>query len=266
VKEDKEPSRKPRAGLFIVFVIAYITTILSLYITFNRVGNDVVEGVQGRYFTTVMPLLFLAVTCLPVSKRIHPSAFFSALLAGMSLFVYIVGMYLSYHVPCGSQYYETGLCYQPNYKNWAPNDLYSAPISNQLTLKQEIIPECNGLTELRVWVNATGANPNEKTAFVLRDASQPRDMADVLVSNSELPEGSWYTLNFQADWESAGKLYMLIIQGEQSGNIGPRIAYSLRQEYPAGKLYENEEPINRDMIFQTGCIAGWERTGFVGLP
>src|SRR4030095_3683521 len=156
--------------------------------------------------------------------------------------------------------------YQPNYKNWAPNDLYSAPISNQLTLKQEIIPECNGLTELRVWVNATGANPNEKTAFVLRDASQPRDMADVLVSNSELPEGSWYTLNFQADWESAGKLYMLIIQGEQSGNIGPRIAYSLRQEYPAGKLYENEEPINRDMIFQTVCIAGWERTGFVGLP
>jgi len=266
VKEDKEISRRTRYGLLIVFVIAYITTILSLYITFNPVGSDVVEGVQGRYFATVMPLLFLALACLPFSKRIHPSAFFSTLLAGTSLLIYIAGMYLSYHVPCGSQYYDQGLCYQPNYKNWAPNDLYSAPISNQLLLKQEIVPECNGLTELRVWINAAGADPNEKTAFVLRDVGQQRDIANRSASNSELPTGSWYTLNFHADWESDGKLYLLTIQGEQSGKTGPRIAYSLRQEYPAGKLYENEEPINKDVIFQTGCIAGWEKISLMSLP
>jgi hypothetical protein len=169
-------------------------------------------------------------------------------------------------VPCGSQYYQRGLCYQPNYKNWAPNDRYSAPISNQLSLKQEIVPECNGLTEVRVWVNATGADPNEKTTFVLREISQPSAIASVMASNSELPAGSWYTLHFQPDWASAGKLYELIIGGESSNNSGPRIAYSLRQEYPEGKLYENEEPIQRDVIFQTGCIAGWEKIGFAGAP
>ena len=31
-------------------------------------------------------------------------------------------------------------------------------------------------------------------------------------------------------------------------------------------LYENEEPVNRDMIFQTGCIAGWEKIGITDSP
>ena len=259
VKDDKEISRRTRIGLLIVFAITYIITILSLYITFNPVGNYVVEGVQGRYFTTVMPLLFLAAACLPAPKRIQPSAFLAGLLTGLSLLVYIVGMYLSYHVSCGSQYYAGGLCYQPNYKNWAPNSLYSAPISNQLSLKQEIVPECNGMTELRVWMNATGANANGKTVFVLRDVSRQLDVSSVSVSNAELPTGNWYALNFEPDWKSDGKLYLLMIQAEGSGTAGPRIAYSLRQEYPAGKLYENEEPINKDVIFQIGCIAGWEK-------
>jgi uncharacterized membrane protein len=266
MKEDKAIDKRIRAGLIIVFVITYVATILSLYVTFNPVGNNVVEGVQGRYFTTVMPLLFLALASLPISKRIQLPAFLPVILAGTSLLLYIAGMYLSYHIPCGSQYYQQGLCYQPNYKNWAPNDLYSAPLSNQLILKQEIVPECNGLTEVRVWVNATGADPDGKTTFVLREISQQSAIASVMASNSELPVGSWYTLHFQPDWGSAGKLYELIIQGESVDTIGPRIAYSLRQEYPEGKLYENEDPIQRDVIFQTGCIAGWQKTGFAGVP
>jgi hypothetical protein len=86
------------------------------------------------------------------------------------------------------------------------------------------------------------------------------------VSNSELPAGSWYTLHFQPDWSSAGKLYELTIQGESSDRPGPKIAYSLRQEYPEGKLFENEAPISKDLIFQTGCLAGWEKNRLSGEP
>ena len=266
VKEDKEIDKRIRTGLIIVFAIAYVSTILSMYITFNPVGNNVVEAVQGRYFTTVVPLLFLALAGLPVAKRIQLPAVFPIILAGMSLLLYSTGMYLSYHIPCGSQYYQRSLCYQPNYKNWAPNALYSAPISNQLTLKQEIVPECNGLTEVRVWVNAKGADPNGKTTFVLREVSHQSDTANITALNSELPAGSWYTLHFQPNWTSAGKLYLLTIQGSPSNNTGPAIAYSLRQEYPPGKLYENEQPISKDVIFQTGCVAGWEKIRLMGLP
>ena len=124
----------------------------------------------------------------------------------------------------------------------------------------------NGLTEVRVWVNATDSEPNGQTRFILRDPSQPREVVSAPVSNSELPTGSWYTLHFQPDWSSAGKLYELTIQGESPGSLGPKIAYSLRQEYPEGKLFENEEPISKDLIFQTGCLAGWEEIDRVDSP
>jgi hypothetical protein len=119
------------------------------------------------------------------------------------------------------------------------------------------------MTVVQVWVNAAGADPNGQTAFTLRDASQGRDAANLLIPNSELPSGDWFPLNFPADWVSNGKLYLLTMQGDP---FGARIAYSLRQEYPAGKLYENDEPINRDVIFQTGCIAGWEKLRLTGAP
>ena len=122
------------------------------------------------------------------------------------------------------------------------------------------------MTQLRVWVNAINADPQVKTEFILRDVNQKREIANVHVSNSELPNGDWFPLNFQPDWASNGGLYVLTINEDQQSSTGPRIAYSLRQEYPAGKLYENNQPINKDLIFQTGCIAGLEKIRLTGSP
>jgi hypothetical protein len=175
-------------------------------------------------------------------------------------------MYLSYHVLCGSQYYQKGLCYQPNYKNWAPDELYSPPISSQLTLAQEIVPECNGVAELRVWVNAHGADPDATTEFILKDVNVGREITSLHIPNSGLPAGDWFTLRFTPDWESNGKFYLLTVRGNAQSDSGPRIAYSLRPEYPAGKLYENDLPVNKDVIFQTGCIAGLDKIRLTGAP
>jgi uncharacterized membrane protein len=255
-EKDDKIDKSIRIVLAVVFIITYLGTILSLYITFNPVGSDSIDGVQGRYFVMVMPILFLALACLPAFKRIQLPSFLPAILGVASLVLYITGMYLSYHVPCGSQFYKAGLCYQPNYKNWAPNEAYSAPISTQLTLAQEIVPECSGMTELRVWINAAGATPSGSTDFVLDNVDDGRNVTSINVPNSELPLGGWYSLQFQPEWSSSGKFYLLTIRGN---NTGPRIAYSLRPEYPAGKLFENNQSLGQDMIFQTGCIAGWEK-------
>jgi len=255
--------KRTRIMLVIVFVITYLATILSLYVTYNPVGNKVIEGVQGRYFVTVMPLLFLAITCIPAFKRIQLPSFIPATLVIASLVLYTMGMYLSYHVPCGSQYYQAGLCYQPNYKNWAPDEEYSAPLTEKLTLTQEIVPECNGMTELRIWIDATGADQTGITEFILNNVNNDSNVIDVDIPNSELPTGGWYPLQFQPNWSSSGTFYLLTIR---AGGTGPRIAYSLRAEYPAGKLYENEKALGQDMIFQTGCIAGWEKIRIAGSP
>jgi hypothetical protein len=257
---------RTRWGLLITFLITYVATIVAMYVTFNPVGSETIGAVQGRYFITVMPLLFLALAWLPIFGRLRTSVLLLAILGGAGLLLYSAGMYLSHHVPCGSQYYRTDLCYQPNYKNWAPDDLYSPPLSDQLTLQQEIVPECSGMTELRIWIDARAADPNASTQFVFTDMQQKRDVIRVSVSNAEFPSGAWHPLNFEPDWESNGKFYLLTIGTDQNDATGPRIAYSLRQEYPAGKLYENDEPIQRDLIFQTGCIAGWNKFRLAGSP
>jgi uncharacterized membrane protein len=264
VKEDTRVESRTRWGLLIVFLVTYFATLASMYVTFNPVGADRIDAVQGRYFVTVMPLLFLALACLPLLKRTPVPYWFPSLLVGAGLLLYLGGMYLSYHVPCGSQYYRADLCYQPNYKNWAPNDAYSSPISDSLTLRQEIVAECSGMTELRVWVNAAEADPNAFTQFTLTNVQQQREVVRTSVQNSDLPTGAWYALNFDPDWGSDGEFYILTISTQNDN--GPQVAYSLRQEYPAGKLFENDEPIQRDVIFQTGCIAGWNRFRLTGSP
>lgn len=246
--------RRMRITLVSVFAISYLATITLMYLTFNPVGQATIDGVQGRYFGTVMPLLFLAGAGLPSRKRILIPSLLPASLGALSVIVYIVGMYLSYHVPCGSQYYRTGLCYQPNYKNWAPDALYSAPINNQLTLSQEIVPECNGVSAVRVWMDATKSDPNGKTEFSLKAVDQNQIVTTINVTNAELPHKDWYTLHFQPDWQSNGEFYLLTISSQSA--TGPRVAYSLKPEYPAGKLFENEQALEKDLIFQTGCIAG----------
>ncbi len=254
---------RTRVGLLLVFLLSYVGTYILLYITGNPVGFRSVEGVQGRYFTTVMPLLFLGLAGLPTLKRIRIPSALPVILSVLSLLFYTTGMYLSYHVNCGSQFYQSGLCYQPNYKNWAPDERYSSPVSTQLTLKQEIVLECNGASEVRVWVNASEANPSGTTKFILQDVDQGREILQETVSNAKFPNGGWFTLHFDPDWESLGKFYLLTIT---SNSTGPQIAYSLRAEYPAGKLFENDQPMPQDMIFQTGCVAGWNALRHSNAP
>ena len=263
---EPESDKKTRTVLGIVFIVTYLATILSLYITFTPVGSEVIDGVQGRYFITVMPLLFLALACHPAFKRIQLPVLLPAALGAASLVLYVAGMYLSHHVPCGSQYYQAGNCYQPNYKNWAPNEVYSPPVSGQLTLAQEIVPECSGMTEVRIWVDAAGSDPDGTTEFILTDVGKGRDIVNVSILNSEFPSGNWYSLKFPPDWASNGRFYLLTIHGNGQTNTGPRIAYSLRPEYPAGKLFENDQALGQDLIFQTGCIAGWEKMRLMNSP
>ncbi len=250
--------KRTRWALLITFVIAYLATMIAMYVTFNPVGQTFIEAIQGRYFTTVMPLLFLALAGLSLQKWIRVPTALPVILGALSLVVFTAGMYLSYHIDCGSQYYKTGLCYQPNYKNWAPDALYSKPVSDQLTLAQEIVPECNGMSQLRVWVNANQATPQGKTEFVLKDVALNKEIASASVLNSDLPIGDWYTLNFEPDWESDGRFYLLTIRSDRQSD-GPQIAYTLKSEYMSGKLYENDRPIPNDMVFQWGCVAGLEK-------
>jgi len=267
VNEERRLTVTERAGLFVVFLLACLMTVTSLYLSFSPVASASIGGVQGRYFIPVTPLLFLSIGGLTLARKWQVTALPVAACTGIALLLYTAGLILSYHVPCGSTYYRLDLCYQPVYKNWAPDDRYSSPVSQEMTLTQEIVPECNGMTELRVWVNATGADPSSSTRFTLYDPHLDLTLADNSVLASRLPAGGWYSFDFDPEWESSGRLYILTIQSENpDGEHGVNISYSLRPEYTSGKLFENQEPVSHDIIFQYGCLTGLQKIRRGGGP
>jgi uncharacterized membrane protein len=280
----RAPDKRTRIILASLFVLGYLLTITSLYVAFTPVGSLFVAGVQGRYFTVIMPLLFLALCGASAPAVILPPHFgalpkwgglgwggtrdlggrpvssvyipgsLPIILASSSLLLYMAGLLLSYHVSCGSEYYRLGLCYQPAYKNWAPESVSSPPISRNLTLTQEIVPACDGMTEMRVWVNSNGSDPSATTHLLLRAPTEQKDVARQAFKNADIAEGGWLTVTFSPEWQSRDQLYLLTLGGSAADGI--RVGYSDKPEYPRGKLTENNAAIGHDLLFQYGCVAG----------
>jgi uncharacterized membrane protein len=277
--EEPLPERRTRLVLAAVFVVGYLLSIISLYVAFTPARSLLVAGVQGRYFTVIMPLLFLAAYGLVTgsarggkpdagpgsristgsqSPRPSPLPAISAGLASFALLLFTGGLILAYHVPCGSQYYEWGLCYQPQYKNWAPESVSSPPISSSLTLTQEIVPACNHMTDLRVWVNSRGADPQATTTVLLRAPTQEKDVLRQTFRNADVSVGSWLTMRFPSEGGSSGQLYILTLTGSASDD-GLRLGYSEKPEYLDGRLMENDTALGQDILFQYGCVAGLQQ-------
>ena len=271
--DQPQPDKRSRIVLASLFVVGFLLSIVALYVAFTPVGSLSVAGVQGRYFTVVMPLLFLSLVGIPwigpsrieaALARSFPSALLHApwILAACALLLYSVGLLLSYHITCGSEYYRWSLCYQPQYKNWAPEAVSSPPVSSTLALTQEIVPACSGMTRLGVWINSTGADPDGTTTLVLRAPTQERDVMRQTIENASLSEGHWLMVTFPPEWDSEGQLYLLRLTGSAADGI--RVGYSQKPEYLRGRLLENASPSGSDVLFQYACVAGLQRLAGVG--
>jgi uncharacterized membrane protein len=305
------PDRRTRLVLVVLFVLGYLLTIVSLYVAFTPVRSLAVAGVQGRYFTVVMPLLFLALLfpsrvrrripdpSAPSSQLSEPpqqsplepggggtsekaalafeapgtarrSAVDSAIpgivwiLASCALTLYVAGLILSYHVPCGSQYYRLDLCYQPQYKNWAPEDTSSPAIGPTMILTQEIVAKCSDMTDVRVWVNSNGSDRAGTTTLSLRAPTEEKDVVTKTISNASISPGGWITAAFPVEAASLSQLYLLKLTGSSPNGI--HVGYSEKAEYLGGKLFENDQPVSQDILFQYGCVAGLRKLMTPSLP
>jgi uncharacterized membrane protein len=252
--------KRTRAALVLTFLASAAGTFLALYIAVTPAGADQIEGVQGRYFTPLAPLLGLAVVAsLRVRQALKARAVAAASIA-TSLVSFGVGLQLSYHVICGTAYYAPGLCYLPVYKNWAPNERFTLPLAPDEVLTQEVLVECDGLSEIRVWVDGSGLPAEGRTRVVFRDPSTDRDLAQQTVANPDLPQGGWLALPFETEWPSTGKLYLLTLRtADSTGSEGARIALTILEESPEVKLRGNPAYEGADAVFRYGCADGLAR-------
>ena len=258
--EGETPDRKLRLGLLAVFVLSFLATFGAEYLDFTPVGSSDILGVQGRYLIPVMPLLLLACAGWLQTRRMRLIASLTAASLVIGLAIFAAGFFLSYDVPCGTKDYSAGICYQPLYKYWNPDSSYSPPVSGGPGLVQKFQPICNGMTEIQVWVNASGTNGEEKTDFRLQESGSGTVLVERSVANATLPEGAWYLLKFDPEWKSAGKPFTLTIHADPPSDAGPRFAYYGQYETDTpGSLSVNGQPSRTNLIYQYGCITGLEK-------
>lgn len=258
-------NRKSRLVFLFVFVSGYIATIASLYLSYTPVGFDKVFGVQGRYFVPLALPLLLALSSFSWQRKIvFPSTRWIITFLTAALSLNLLGLYFSFHVPCGSTFYQTGLCYRPLFKDFPSEVRASEPVSGGTSLTQEIQVSCNGLTEIRILVTPS-TDDQGTTRFLLADSSSAQTVSDTSIANDQIGADDWISLHFQPDWNSAGKQYSLNISGSDvSPNQGLRFLLTPQSEFNLGQAYESGRTIEQDIVLQYGCVTGLQKLWLTG--
>ena len=249
----------------VVFVLGYLATMVLMYLTFTPVGSDKILGPQGRYFIPSAMLLFLALSSLSAVKKLgRPSITWGMGFLVAALSINLMGIILAFYVPCGTTFYNTELCYQPAYKDFTAESHPSPPISNEISVTQEVQVRCDGFTELRVLLFPSISQANGTTRFILQDPMNDQKLLDTLVQNDQITSEDWYPLRFNPDWHSNGKQYVLKVlsTGTLKGQ-GLRLFYSAKPEFQ-GNLYENGQLMQGGVALQYGCITGIRKLWLTG--
>jgi hypothetical protein len=264
----EQVNKKFRVALIVVFLAGYLATIVSLYATFTPVGSDQVFGVQGRYFIPLALLVFLALASFSWMRKIAVSTSkWTMTFLSTALFLNLAGLLFSFHIPCGSTFYQTGLCYRPLFKDFPSEAHPSASIWNGTSLTQEIQVACNGLTELRILLSPSTLGDKGSTQFILQDPMREQILLDTSITNNQISTEDWYSFDFDPDWQSTGKQYILKILGiKTSPGQGPKLLYTTQSEFDLGNLYENEQPLEEDIVLQYGCATGLRKIWLSGKP
>ncbi len=249
-----------RVGLLVTFVFGYLFTVIGMYLTTNRTGSPFIEGVQGRYFLIVFPLLFLALIGLWPGLSERLAKFGSrrlplALGAGLALVLafYAAGLYLTYYVTCGTSYFTPGLCYQPPYRNWDPNSNFSPPVINEVKLSQSFTAVCSPMESVRVWTGQPGASA-QQTTLTLRDALSGDVLSSEPFDNQSVKPNTWLEMRFPAITNSIGQQFIIEINSSGADGQGALVfGQSQRREYSSGEYLMNSQPQEADLLFQYGC-------------
>jgi uncharacterized membrane protein len=254
---DQPPDQLPARSRWVfggLFLAGVVWTVILLYLTNTPVGSNSVEGVQGRYFIIFSPLLWfsLLATTRSLDGRLIRLAGSIGTAAFLSLFS--LGLVFSFYVTCGPSYYTPGgVCYQPVYRNWAPNDQFSAPVLQTDHLSQTFVADCSPLTRVRVWSDAP-VDTNASTRLTLKDAETNATIAENTIPNRNGAARGWMEMKFPMINGALDRRYEIEINSDAAlANEGLRFAVTARHEYAEGIFEINKAGMPYDLVFQYGC-------------
>jgi len=248
-------SLRIRFNLFILFLISFFATILIIYISFTPVGTVTVPNIYGRYFLGITPLLFLAITQNASVVRKEKQRLSVIMLSiSATLLITALGMFLSYHIPCGMWYYTPGKCYMPQYKNWNPAINNSIALQKGISINQNIESGCNDFDGIRLWTfNRNIANSS--SIFVeLKELHTDKVIASKNIPPEQIKNNNWLEIAFPKIPDSFHQRYVIHIS-TTSPKDDIQLALGEPNEYRFD-LFVNNKLIERDLLFQQRCALG----------
>jgi len=245
-----------RALLILTGIFGCICMFMVIYLTFNSIGATSIVNLQGRHFTPILPvLLFGLIPGRNIMSRLSDLVAPIAIGGGtlLTLSIYILGAYLSYYIVCGTSLYSPGLCYQPQYKNWAPNAYSTQPVVQDVVVKQTFQAECTPLRSLRVWSSPVSSEPSGETLITLKDAESGLVLMKDQVNNQTASNHAWLEMTFPQVDKAVGRKFIIEITSDLSNHVNSlSFGVTARREYLYG-MEINNIPDKVDLIFQYGC-------------
>ena len=254
---NQKQGAKKRVILILTGLLGYLFTVSVLFIKDTSLNSPYITGVQGRYFIPIFLLIImgLAATRFSISTKIFYPLTISLLTIVPLLFS--AAIILRYTTNCGLSFLKSEECFRPNYRNWAPNTIYSDPVIPGLDIRQTVLVDCDKFEKLQLWTDYIGQNDLGTTTIRIYDTSTGNLITEEKLENNQLAHRNWSMFSFPPINDSSGKVYEIdISSGDASLENAALFSFSYRQEYLDGELMINDQTIDTDLIFRFGCCVG----------
>jgi uncharacterized membrane protein len=176
--------RKTRLGLLLVFLVLFLGTFALRLVIRDNIDQPI--SAHGRYFTMVMPLLFLAISgCKRTFRFVEKLPPLVITITALVLVIFSVGVYQAYYQLCGSNRFTGEECLQPVYKNWAPSQETSLQVSPGGEITQSFTAICSTIDQVRVYLFLpVSAGANTKMTMSILDKT-----SGAILAQQEYPPG-----------------------------------------------------------------------------
>ena len=252
----KPENEKPALQQRIIFLVLGIMSTLSIFAIFylfnSGVGSKSIFGVQGRYFFLSGLLIFIGLSGFDITKYSRIIKIVSTILISVTNGLFTFGLFATYYLFCGSNYYIPGLCYLPEYKSNDQNSYSTGILDSGFVLKQTFSSECNNVKEINFFLA-----PDSGTKGLLIVKIFNSESTNPLVSNSYIVKendiGKKLTFTVPNVTNGKGEDFYFTIEGQSDSKNGFSFATTMGDDYPAGKFFINNDLIQKDLFFHYGC-------------
>jgi len=241
-----------------VFLLYIVGVMISMYIFWTPPKNSIIEGVQGRYFIPIVPLLLYLAASLRRPEWGRLDRLFTGsvtVIVPMVLAFSFQTIYLRYFVACGENYFsvKTEICVRPLglQTDTPPNTV--GRLDRAFT--QTFIGECNNLSAIAFFLAPSPGNQDGYLDVKLEDPTLDRV---IYQKETYAPKtnGKWKEFSFPPVFDSWNRPFSLTIAPHEGSVTAATLGIVDADVYPNGELLGSDIP--GDLVFKYTC-----RTGFL---